>query len=102
MNTLAAMLRSEGLKAENEGVAIVALNVSPDQLQSCLHALLKDGPPDTLELARSVANKACEKYDLFLTDELLSADYAASKLDPEEAFNTIRRLIKTYEDGACQ
>lgn len=94
MNTLAAMLRSKGMKAENEGIAIVVLNVSPKQLRSYLHAMLKEGPPDALELARSVANKACEKYDLFLTDELLSADYAASRLDTEGACNTIRQLIE--------
>ena len=94
MDTLAAMLRSKGMKAVNEGIAIVVLNVSPDQQRSCLHALLKKGPPDAVELARSVANKACEKYDLFLTDELLSADYAASRFDTEGACNAIRRLIE--------
>jgi len=93
MNTLAAILRSKGLKAENEGIAIVALNVSPDHLRSCLHAMLKEGQPDALELARSVANKACEKYDLFLTDELLSAEYAASKLDVEGALSTLKAIL---------
>jgi len=94
MDTLAAMLRSKGMKAANEGIAIVVNNSSPDEVQNCLRALLKEGLPDAYELARSVANKATEKYDLFLTDELLSADYAASKLDAEGAFNALKTVVK--------
>jgi len=96
-DTLAAMLRSKGLKSMNEGVAILVANTSPDELQNCLQALLKDGVPDAYELARTVANKACEKYDLFLTDELLSAYYAASKLDAEGAYNTVRCVLNEKE-----
>jgi ATP-dependent Lhr-like helicase len=94
MDTLAAMLRSKGMKAVNEGIAIVVLNVSPDGLRNCLDTLLKEGLPDAYELARSVANKACEKYDLVLTDELLSADYAASKLDPDGVMIALKRLLE--------
>ena len=92
MDTLAAMLRSKGMKAVNEGIAIVVTSASPDDVQKCLCALLKEGQPDAYELARSVVNKATEKYDLFLADELLSADYAASKLDAEGAFNLLKTL----------
>lgn len=92
MDTLAAMLRSKGMKAANEGIAIVVKNASPDEVRNCSRVLLKEGLPDAYELARSVANKACEKYDLFLTGDLLSADYAASKLDAEGAFNTVKTI----------
>lgn len=92
-DTLAAMLRLKGLKAINEGIAILVANSSPDDLRNCLRGLLKEGMPDAFELARSVINKACEKYDLFLADELLSADYAASKLDAEGAFNTVETFV---------
>lgn len=92
-DTLVAMLRSRGLKAINEGVAVVVGNASLDELESCLRELKKGRVPDAYELAMSVLNKACEKYDLFLSDELLSADYAASKLDAEGAFNTLKSCI---------
>lgn len=91
-DTLAAMVRSKGLKAMNEGVAILVSNSSPEEVRDCLRQLLKEGVPDAYELARSVANKAREKYDLFLTDELLSADYAVSKLEAEGAYKAITRL----------
>jgi ATP-dependent Lhr-like helicase len=93
LDTLAAMLRSKGMKAANEGIAIVVSNVTPEEVQKCLRALQKEGVPDAYELARLVVNKAIEKYDLFLTDELLSADYAASKLDAEGAFSCIKNLV---------
>ena len=97
MDTLAAMLRSKGMKAANEGIAIVVSSSLPDEVQNCLRTLLKDGLPDAYELARSVDNKATEKYDLFLSDKLLSADYAASKLDAEGAFNVVKVLIAGME-----
>jgi ATP-dependent Lhr-like helicase len=93
MDTLTAMLRSKGFKAANEGIALAVASASPDEIMSQIKKLEADGPPDSLELARSVANKACEKYDLFLTDELLSADFAASKFDSNGVMVTINRLL---------
>jgi ATP-dependent Lhr-like helicase len=93
MDTLAAVLRSKGFKAANEGISVAVLNASPDELQSCLCSLSEEGLPAAFELAKSVANKATEKYDLFLTDDLLSADYAASKLDVEGALNAIASIV---------
>jgi ATP-dependent Lhr-like helicase len=94
-DTLVAMLRSKGFKAVNEGIAVMVANVTPNDLKSCLHLLLKEGLPDTYELARSVENKAHEKYDLFLTDELLSVAFAVSKFDSEGALNTIAAALKS-------
>jgi ATP-dependent Lhr-like helicase len=93
LDTLAAMLRAKGLKAANEGIALSIFSASPDDVRRCLKVLSNEGLPDTLQLSRSVKNKAKEKYDYFLTDELLSADYAASKLDGEGALNTVYGLI---------
>jgi len=90
MDTLAAMLNAKGFKAKNDGIAITVSNTSPEDLQECLLELLKVGLPDAYKLARSVVNKATEKYDAFLTNELLSINYAASKFDGEGAFNALK------------
>jgi ATP-dependent helicase Lhr and Lhr-like helicase len=50
-----------------------------------LRALAAQGPADAVQLASTVANKATEKYHVFLTAELLSMDYASSRLDTERA-----------------
>lgn len=93
LDTLAAMLRSKGIKATNEGIAIAVFNASPVEIQDALRVLLAEGKPDTYELARSVENKVCQKYDLFLSDDLLSRDYAASKLDAEGAYNALKNML---------
>lgn len=96
-DTLAAMLRSKGLKAMNAGITIIVDNSTPGELRNKLQQLLGEGVPDVYKLARTVANKGCEKYDLFLTDELLSADYAVSKLDAAGAFNIVKALSNQKE-----
>jgi ATP-dependent Lhr-like helicase len=93
IDTLVALLLSKGIKAVNQGIAVVVANTSPDELQNCLRMLMADGLPDVNELARAVINKSREKYDSFLTDELLSVDYAASKLDSEGALIAIRNIL---------
>lgn len=93
MDTLAAMLRSKGFNAENEGIAIMVTNTSSDELYDSLCTMRQEGRPDTFYLARSVPNKETEKYDDFLTDELLSMDYAASRFDGEGALNTIVTIV---------
>lgn len=94
MDTVVALLRTQDVKASNEGIAIAAFNSSPDQLKKYFNALVQEGLPDTYKLAESIANKAREKYDLFLTDELLSANYAALKLDGQGALDTMRAIIQ--------
>lgn len=96
-DTLAAMLRGKGMYAVNEGIAVIVQNVSPEELRNCLVTLSREGAPDTVELARSIQNKAREKYDMFLSEEMLSTDYAASRLDASGAVVAIHRLIASKE-----
>lgn len=93
MDTLVALLSSKGLKAMNEGVSVVVSQTSADEVRNCLVGLIQEGVPDTYGLARLVANKAIEKYDHFLADELLSADYAASRLDAEGSLVAVKSIV---------
>ncbi|MGE5313628.1 MAG: DEAD/DEAH box helicase, partial [Acidobacteriota bacterium] len=92
MDTLVTMFRKKKLQAMNEGVAISLFNSSYDEVRSCLKEFEQAGPPDTFELAKSIENKACEKYDQFIDNELLSIDYAISRLDGEGAYRSIQEL----------
>jgi ATP-dependent Lhr-like helicase len=91
-DTLAAMLRARGLKATNEGIAVAVFDATLDKLADHLKGLLEKGPPDAYELARSVSNKATEKYDMFLSEELLCADYGVSKLDTNGAYAVVKEI----------
>lgn len=93
MDTIVVMFQAKGLEAFNGRIAIVVMNSSAEELTNCLRILKNEGVPNVLALARSIGNKAKEKYDLFLTDELLSTEYAASRLDAEGAFKAISNLL---------
>lgn len=93
LDTLVAMLRTKGIPAANEGLSITISGVSLGEISQVLKMLIQEGEPDIYELAASVANKAVEKYDFFLSGQLLSADYASSRLDSEGALSALKSSI---------
>ena len=96
MNALALQLRARQVAVAIEGSAILARDTTPLDLHAHLTALAGAGPPDTRMLAASVENKRTEKHHVFLSDDLLDADYASSQLDSEGAWRTVVRL-STFE-----
>ena len=90
MRTLIFLLSNHGLDAMKEGIVIRVLRTTPDMINEAIQSLSNDGLPSLLNLAESVKNKLREKYDRFLTPELLNADYAAACFD----FDGVMRLIK--------
>lgn len=94
MNTLEIQLRARGLTAESQGVAIIISKMDAVGLSQILKDVVREGPADPLKLAATIQNKAKEKYDLFLSEELLSADYASSKLDPLGAWERLKEIIQ--------
>lgn len=95
MDTIAAQLKKRGFQASNEGVAIYVHNIEEPLLVEQFKSLVSSGPADEFDLARSISNKACEKYDLFLSEELLCAEYAASKLNAQKAYECLKNLNDT-------
>ena len=92
MSTLAVALTAAGANAALDGVCLTmtaaSRAVAVDRLQS-----LADSAPDPLALAASVKNKIVEKYDEFLSEELLSIDYAARSLDVDGAWHALTSLL---------
>jgi ATP-dependent Lhr-like helicase len=93
LDTLLVQLRDRDLPVERDGIAITVDDVSSDALMPHLRALAAQGPADAEELAGTVANKLIEKYHVFLSEELLSVDYASSRLDPEGAWQAAVRVV---------
>jgi len=79
--TLAAQLSATGLDASNDGLVITVAKADPSQVWDRLQALVEAGPADPVALASRVGNKASAKYDDWIEDSLLSADYARRALD---------------------
>jgi ATP-dependent Lhr-like helicase len=84
--TLAAQLTAAGLDACDDGLIITVTKAAPEHVLNCLRELAAAGPADPVALAETVVSKATEKYDEWLSDSLLSADYARRALDCEGAW----------------
>ena len=79
--TLAAQLTAAGLEASDDGLVITVLKAEPGLVRERLKAVAEAGPADPVSLALRVANKEAAKYDDWIEDGLLSADYACRALD---------------------
>ena len=86
-----------GFRLTETALTIIVNDISADDLISRLRALAAQGPADAVELAATGANKLLEKHHPFLNDELLSLDYASSRLDPEGAWQAVARVVGQVE-----
>lgn len=96
--TLAAQLTAAGLNASNDGLLITVANAAVSHVHDHLCELADAGPADGTILASAVANKASAKYDEWINDHLLAADYARRSLDCQGAWQVANDLLcnRTY------
>jgi ATP-dependent Lhr-like helicase len=93
IHTLMLQLMQLGFKISKDNFVLTIENVGQDRVFDCLQSLAETGPCDPNLLAASVRNKALEKYDHFLTEELLTIDYASKYLDSQGAFELVNTII---------
>lgn len=91
--TLTAQLTAAGIEASDDGLVITVAKAAADRVRDHLRALADAGPADPVALAARVANKASAKYDEWIEDDLLSADYARRALDCPGAWRLARVLL---------
>jgi ATP-dependent Lhr-like helicase len=92
MSTLAVALTGAGTVTAQDGVCLTMTGASRPAAVACLQSLA-DSAPDPLALAASVKNKIVEKYDEFLSEELLNIDYAARSLDVDGAWHALTSIL---------
>jgi ATP-dependent Lhr-like helicase len=92
-NTISVQLQSLGLSVQNHGVAIQVDAITSANLHGQLQRLVDSGPADAIALARTIPNKQTEKFHALLSEDLLSADYAASRLDTTGAWQTLAKAV---------
>jgi ATP-dependent Lhr-like helicase len=93
-DTLLVQLVLRGFDVSADGPALRVGGTDEDGLWRALGDLEADGEPDVLELAAAVPAQRREKYDEFLSDELLAREYAARALDGAGALATIRACLE--------
>jgi len=99
LSTVAAALTADGVDVAQDGVCLTLTGASPAKTIAQLQALTAS-VPDPLALAACVKNKAAEKYDDLLSDELLNIAYAARSLDIDGAWNALTSLLAGITDPA--
>jgi ATP-dependent Lhr-like helicase len=92
MNTLAVVLAGRGLQAGQDGLAITVADRTPVEVRDLIRELAAAVPPDPIALAGAVPAKARDKYDRYLSNELLDAAYAARALDVPGAWAILAQL----------
>ncbi|MGG6297902.1 DEAD/DEAH box helicase [Leptolyngbya sp. AN02str] len=89
LNTIMMQLIASGVRAWRDGVAIVVDKISSKELSLQLQKIIDVGALDALSLASNIGNKVGEKYDSFLSEELLSHQYAACHLNVNAAHEVL-------------
>jgi ATP-dependent Lhr-like helicase len=97
LDTLLVQLRDRDLPVQRDGIAIVVNDISAGALIPHLRSLAAEGPPDAVQLARTVSNKLLEKHHVFLSEDLLSIDYGNCRLDPDGAWHSVVRIVAQVE-----
>jgi ATP-dependent helicase Lhr and Lhr-like helicase len=92
MNTLSVVLRDHRLEVGQDGVALTVRRTTVVGLWELIQQLASAPPPDPLELAEKVANKAADKHDNYLDEALLTKSYAARSLDVPGAWSALHDL----------
>ena len=92
LHTLGLMFQARGRTAIPFRSALHLPDTSADALRLQVGELISHGRPNAESLAETVQNKRTEKHHWYLSDDLLNADYASSRLDIERAWEVLRRL----------
>jgi len=93
MSTLAVALTTTRVDVAPDGVCLTMTGASRAEAIARLQALAASGPGDPLTLAAGVQTKIVEKYDDFLSDELLDIANAARSLDVDGAWHALTSLL---------
>ncbi|MBD2066947.1 DEAD/DEAH box helicase [Leptolyngbya sp. FACHB-671] len=93
MNTILVQLQAKGLRVGRDAIALTIEETTPAKVLKELRAIAAKPPVNPVVLAATVRNKISEKYDPFLSEELLCQNYASSYLDTRGAWATISELV---------
>jgi ATP-dependent Lhr-like helicase len=98
LSTLVVALTTRDLRVAKDGAGLTVVGASPAEVIQAAHDLVSQGEPDPAELAASVTIKARDKYDEYLSEDLLNIAYAARSLSIPDAWATLDALA--HDHGA--
>jgi len=101
LNTVAVALNSMGLRVAKDGVGLTVVGAHPTAVVSAARELVALGEPDAPTLAENVTIKVRDKYDEYLSDDLLSLAYASHSLDVPGAWEVLATLAAEQFEGTA-
>lgn len=94
-NAICLLLMSEGAKLDPSGEIVIQLKSKLEDLNKMLETVFRKATNlHSKQLALKAKNKIVEKYDQYLTEELLACDYEKKCLDLNSALKLIESLLK--------
>ena len=94
MNTILVTLTRHGLTVGQDGLCLTVKGTTPIELWELVQELAAAPAPDPIELATNVRVKIRDKYDRYLSDDLLNLAYAARALDVPGAWRALGELSR--------
>ena len=91
--TLAIQLREADIEVVIDGLTLTCEKNAISEVVDALAGISANGPVDPVALAAGVQAKEGNKYDAWLSDELLNQDYAARAFDTTAAHAAAARLM---------
>jgi ATP-dependent Lhr-like helicase len=92
MNTILVTLTRHGLTVGQDGLCLTVRGTTPMELWELVQELAATPAPDPIDLATNVRVKIRDKYDRYLSDELLNLAYAARALDVPGTWRVLSEL----------
>jgi ATP-dependent Lhr-like helicase len=89
-DTLLLLLQSLGYKGLSDGVSVLILDSTVENVRTSLASLSAQKSVDPVVLASSVQNKVREKWDGLLPSDLLDVNFASSYIDIDGALGALR------------
>lgn len=93
ISTIAIALSGLGIEATRQTMVLTAA-VDEPTLRRAIHTLVARTPPDAVDLARAVKNKAVDKWDEVLDESLLTLSSASRDIDVATAWDELARLAE--------
>jgi ATP-dependent Lhr-like helicase len=92
LHTLAAIFNTSGMEATVDGPALRLVSTRPEAALIALTMVTEGPTPDPHEIARKVESKAVEKFDSWLSEELLNDQFVSASIDCVGAIESARSL----------
>lgn len=92
-NTVSLMLVSEEIKATVHDMGVTVQDTTVEELKRKLAYIISRQSLPAETLSSFCKNKAIEKHDIFLSEDLLCKNYASRYLDAEKAYMAIDYLL---------